>query len=530
MGKHMQWNLGASVNYATDPLTVTNPRTNEVVYKLVESQLTVDLMGAIALFDRLELGVALPITSQTSQDLDNAPVVPEGVSSTGLGNLRVVPKVSLLSSGGLAVGAALPIHLPTGGSQFRGGAFTVQPRLLGEWTSGGGLRLLANLGLNLRPKEQVRNLVVANELAYGVGAEVPFGKLSAGGTLVGAMGLGQGAQERPLELLATVRYRISDAFAAHLGGGPGLGNGYGTPGFRVFAGVAWVAPEGKAAPQPEPKPEPKPAPPKDSDGDGLTDDKDGCPNEAEDKDGFEDADGCPDTDNDKDGVADAGDACVSEPETQNGYQDSDGCPDEVPDTDGDGTKDDKDRCAKEPEDKDGFEDEDGCPDPDNDRDGVADAADKCPAEPETINGVKDDDGCPDKGKVKVLVEGEKIVILEKVFFANNKANILPKSFPLLQQVAQVLRANPQIELVRIEGHTDDKGDDGANLTLSKSRAEAVRERLISEGIAAERLEAVGFGEAKPVDTNKTAKGRENNRRVEFIVTKVKAKEVEVEQP
>ncbi|HEX8699421.1 MAG TPA: Ig-like domain-containing protein, partial [Myxococcaceae bacterium] len=531
LGSHMQWNLGASVNYATDPLTVIDPRTDTAVYKIVASQLTVDLMGAIALFDRLELGLALPITSQTAGDpVEGLPTFPEG-GGTGLGNLRVVPKVNLLSSDTLSLGAALPIHLPTG-SQFRGGAFSVQPRLLGEWGRSGGLRVLANLGLNVRPKEQLRGLVVGNELAYGIGAEVPFGKLSAGGTLVGAMGLGQDAEERPMELLATVRYRISGALAAHLGGGPGLGQGYGTPGFRVFAGVAWVAPGGKAQPepQPEPKPEPKPAPPPDTDGDGFTDDKDGCPNEAEDKDGFEDADGCPDTDNDRDGVADTGDACVSEPETQNGYQDADGCPDEVPDTDGDGLKDDKDRCAKEPEDKDGFEDEDGCPDPDNDKDGVTDAADKCPKEAEVINGVKDEDGCPDKGKVKVLVEGEKIVILEKVFFSNNKDTILPKSFPLLKQVAQVLRANGQIEQVRVEGHTDDKGDDGANLTLSKSRAEAVRERLVQEGIAAERLEAVGYGEAKPVDSNKTAKGRENNRRVEFIVTKVKSKEVEVDQP
>jgi uncharacterized protein (TIGR03382 family) len=533
LGKHRQWNLGASLNYATDPLTVTDPRTDTVVYKIVKSQLTVDLMGAIALFDRFELGLALPITSQSSEDApENAPVFPEGVSGTGLGNLRVVPKASLMSTDSLYLGAAMPIHLPTGGSAFRGGAFTVQPKLLGEWNSGSGLRLLANLGFNLRPKEQVRGLEVGNELAYGVGAEVPFGKLSAGGTLVGAMGLGQDAEERPMELLATVRYRISDALAAHLGGGPGLSQGYGTPGFRVFAGLAWVAPEGKSAPPPppEPKVEPKAAPPPDTDGDGLTNDKDACPNEAEDKDSFEDADGCPDLDNDKDGVTDTGDACVNEPETQNSYQDADGCPDEVPDTDGDGLKDNADKCVNEAEDKDSFEDEDGCPDPDNDRDGVADAADQCPKEPETINGVKDEDGCPDKGKVKVLVEGEKIVILEKVFFANNKATILPKSFPLLKQVALVLRANPQIELVRVEGHTDDKGDDGANLTLSKDRANSVRERLIAEGIAAERLEAVGYGEAKPVDTNKTAKGRENNRRVEFIVTKIKSKEVEVEQP
>ncbi|MDY7228677.1 Ig-like domain-containing protein [Hyalangium rubrum] len=535
VGQHLGWNVGASVNYATDPLTATDPRSDEV-YKLVSSQLTVDLLGAIALFDRFELGVGLPITSQSAgTPPPGLPFTGDDVSGTGVGNLRLVPKAHLFSSGGVHVGAALPLVLPTG-SDFRGGAFTVQPRVLGEWNSSGGLRVLANLGLNLRPKEQLRNLVVSNELAYGVGAEVPFSRqLAAGGMLVGAMGLGQeGSEESPLELLATVKYRISDALSAHLGGGRGLSSGYGSPGFRAFAGVTWVAPGGssQAAPKVEPKPEapPQPKAPVDTDGDGLPDDKDLCPQEAEDKDGFEDENGCPDPDNDKDGLLDAADACVNEPETKNGYEDADGCPDTVPDTDGDGLTDDKDRCPREPEDKDGFEDEDGCADPDNDRDGVADAADKCPNEPETINGVKDEDGCPDKGKVKVLVEGEKVVILEKVFFANSKATILPKSFPLLKQVAQVLRANPQIEKLRVEGHTDDKGDDGQNLTLSKSRAEAVRERLILEGIEADRLEAVGFGEARPIASNKTAKGREDNRRVEFSVTKIKAKEVEVEQP
>jgi len=85
-------------------------------------------------------------------------------------------------------------------------------------------------------------------------------------------------------------------------------------------------------------------------------------------------------------------------------------------------------------------------------------------------------------------------------------------------VAQVLRANPDIQKVRVEGHTDSQGKDAANLDLSQRRANSVRKRLIEkEGIAPERLEAVGYGETKPVDNNKTAKGRENNRRVEFTI-------------
>ncbi|MDC0713728.1 Ig-like domain-containing protein [Stigmatella sp. ncwal1] len=245
VGRHLGWNLGLSVSYAQDPLTVRDPISEETVYSLVESQLTVDVLGAIAFHERFEIGLALPITSQSA---DASPVFGEGVDATGIGDLRVVPKARVFSTGGLHLGAAVPIHLPTGGdSKFLGGGFSVQPRLLGEWRHGGGPRILANLGFNLRSEEQLRNLIVSNAFAYGLGAEVPFsvgkGQLSAGATLLGALPLGdKGSEARPLELLATLRFRFADAFLAHLGGGPGLSRGYGTPGFRAIAGLAYVAP------------------------------------------------------------------------------------------------------------------------------------------------------------------------------------------------------------------------------------------------------------------------------------------------
>jgi outer membrane protein OmpA-like peptidoglycan-associated protein len=308
-----------------------------------------------------------------------------------------------------------------------------------------------------------------------------------------------------------VQYRLSKGLAAHVGGGPGLSRGYGTPGFRVFAGLDWTQP-GERAPA-------APPPVADTDGDGLADDQDKCPQVAEDKDGFEDSDGCADENNDGDLLTDAHDKCPLQAETVNGFEDEDGCPDQKPavDTDKDGLLDDQDKCPAQPEDKDGFQDEDGCPETDNDKDGVPDWEDQCPAQPEVINGVKDEDGCPDEGKSKVRLENSRILILDKVYFATAKDVILPKSFDLLKQVASVLKANPQIELLRVEGHTDDQGQDAKNLNLSQRRSNNVRSFLIREGIAAERLEAVGYGETKPVDTNKTAAGRENNRRVEFVI-------------
>jgi outer membrane protein OmpA-like peptidoglycan-associated protein len=253
-----------------------------------------------------------------------------------------------------------------------------------------------------------------------------------------------------------------------------------------------------------------PLKPGDRDGDGIADNVDKCPDEPEDKDGFEDADGCPDPDNDKDGILDAKDKCPLEPEDKDGFQDEDGCPD--PDNDKDGFADANDKCPLEPEDKDGFEDEDGCPDPDNDKDGVLDTVDRCPNEP----GPADNNGCPKKYE-HIIVTQEKIELKQKIFFDTDKAIIQPRSFSLLDEIASVLRGRPTMT-VRIEGHTDARGSRPHNLKLSQARADSVRQHLLGLGIEPQRMEPRGYGPDQPIETNKTAGGRERNRRVEFIIT------------
>ncbi|MBU8898539.1 OmpA family protein [Corallococcus sp. M34] len=518
--EHLGWNVGASLNYASHPLNVLDPRKDAFTYRIVKSQLSLDLLGSVSLFGRVELGLSLPVSTTSSQPSGAvSPDFASGVGTTGVGDLRVVPKVALLSTdSGLHLGLALPFTLPTaGGSNFLGSdGPSFQPRVAAEWL-GESVRLLANVGVNLRKEAQLRNLHVGNEFAYGLGAEVPLTPaLTAAATVAGSLGFQEtDTEERPLEVLGALKYRFANGLAAHLGAGPGLTRGYGTPGFRVLAGLGWspAAPPARSAPA--------------------------CALGPEDYDGFQDDDGCLDPDDDGDGIPDTEDICPTEPETRNGYRDEDGCPDELPpeatastsapppmalppapvDSDGDGLVDSEDRCPNVPEDMDGFEDSDGCPEPDNDRDGIPDAQDKCPLEAETINGVADDDGCPDKGQSKVKLEGSRIVILDKVYFATNKDVILPRSYGLLSQVASVLKAHPELERVRVEGHTDSQGDDAKNLNLSQRRANNVRAHLLKTGIAPERLEAVGFGESKPVDTNATARGRENNRRVEFNIVK-----------
>lgn len=257
---------------------------------------------------------------------------------------------------------------------------------------------------------------------------------------------------------------------------------------------------------PEPPPPPAPG---DRDGDGILDDVDRCPDDPEDFDGFEDEDGCPeDQDSDGDGIPDSRDMCPLEPEDFDGYLDTDGCPE--PDNDLDGVPDVADNCALDPEDLDGFRDEDGCPDPDNDLDGVPDIEDRCPNEAGPAN----NEGCP-RVYEDVEVTSTHIRIRQTVHFQTGKAVIKPESYGILNTVATVLKDFPDIK-VEVQGHTDSVGNDNYNLRLSQQRADAVMEYLVGQGIDPRRMRAVGYGETRPIESNRTARGRAANRRVEFV--------------
>lgn len=118
---------------------------------------------------------------------------------------------------------------------------------------------------------------------------------------------------------------------------------------------------------------------------------------------------------------------------------------------------------------------------------------------------------------RVKVAEKKLELGERVYFDTAKTTIKPASFGLLDEIAQVLNQNPQVQKVVIEGHTDNRGGEAPNLKLSQGRANAVRNYLVKKGVAPDRLEAKGYGEARPIADNKTAKGRDENRRVEFVI-------------
>ena len=252
-------------------------------------------------------------------------------------------------------------------------------------------------------------------------------------------------------------------------------------------------------------------PESDNDQDNVHDAIDRCPNEPEDRDGFQDEDGCAETDNDQDKIADRFDKCPIEAEDKDGFEDYDGCPDL--DNDLDGVLDEQDKCIAVAEDKDGFEDGDGCPEADNDRDKIPDAIDKCPAVAETVNGIEDADGCPENGRELPPSPLERRTLLRGVTFQGSGAELAERAYVALDSLAERLRSAPGTYEIR--AYMDDAGKRRDLKHVSEAQAAGVRKYLISRGVSPQRLAARGMGSINPIASNHTAKGRAQNRRIEL---------------
>lgn len=259
----------------------------------------------------------------------------------------------------------------------------------------------------------------------------------------------------------------------------------------------------------------------DSDGDGIPDNKDECPETP----GLAEFNGCPDTDGD--GIKDSEDECpfVAGPAATNGCPDTDGdtvldkddeCPTVAgkvalkgcPDTDNDGIADKDDECPLVA----GLAKFNGCPDTDGD--GIADKDDKCP----TVAGIAELQGCP-RPPVPTVQEQEQLnAYARTILFETGRANIKAESAQVLQDIVDILNKYPEARF-SIDGHTDSVGSDSNNQILSNNRANSVMGYLVEKGIAESRLRAEGFGESKPIATNDTAVGRQQNRRVEINLIK-----------
>jgi outer membrane protein OmpA-like peptidoglycan-associated protein len=529
----------------------------------------------VGLFNLMVVGVQLPIAFAAGPNLTMPGIYNDtnggmtrggGADYQGIGNLMIHGKVRILRrerNGGLGLAALLQLELPTGAaSQFVGdGVFALWPSLALEWQPDRLVRLGMNVGsrimfgetptlpIDARFTPSAMSASLPTRVA-GTGTDVAYGpmltySLGAGirlgdspveltADLYGASifsGFGQ-AGGNSLEAMGGLKIFVDRNSYLVLAGGGGIPIGgmlqsdaRGTVGFVFEPSIGDRDGDGFRDDDDECVDEPEDfdmfgdedgCPEPDNDRDGILDVDDECPNVPEDRDGDEDENGCPEGnegDRDGDGILDNDDQCPDDPEDRDGFQDEDGCPD--PDNDQDRILDTDDLCPNNPEDRDGFQDQDGCPDPDNDQDRILDPQDTCPNDPETYNGTEDEDGCPDRGSV--VIEENSLVILDKIYFETDSAAIQERSFPIIEAVAATLVGNPQITLLEIQGHADERSADDYNIRLTSDRAAAVLEALVQRGVTRDRLRSGGYGERCPLDPRHTAEAWEQNRRVEFKI-------------
>lgn len=462
--------LGALLtgDYAHDPL-VFETNGGAELERVVQHQLTLKLDLSLSLYDRVIVFAGLePVVWTRGPSTSLARAVPRA-DGTGFGDVSLGARVRILGEADdfFGLGAQVAVMLPTssGSGAYRGeNTVAARPELIAELRPKFA-RISFNLGTLVRQQQRLLDTKVGSDLLYGVGVGVPVHRqVELIGELSGAFGYKDFARRTTTDVAWLLGGKLRTALGIFVAAsaGTGLTHGLGSPDARVVAQVGYLA-----------NPAHKAQAAGDRDHDGILDALDKCPDNAEDVDGFEDADGCPEIDNDHDGVLDAADACINEPE-----------------------------------DKDQFEDSDGCPDPDNDHDSVLDADDACPNE----KGEVAERGCP--RKIRFTEDGE-LIILDQIMFDTNQAVILPESFPILEAVRSTLDKRGDAANLRIEGHTDSVGQDAKNLKLSQDRAAAVRAWLVERGTREGRLLPFGCGEKHPIAPDTTAEGRAQNRRVVF---------------
>ncbi|MBI5482092.1 MAG: OmpA family protein [Deltaproteobacteria bacterium] len=544
--------VGLTLDYAHKPL-VLGYRDDQGFHEtaVVVRHLVVGHVDAALSFrDRVTVSLGLPVI------LDESGTASAGISPSGaaLGDLRlgVMGRLygrHLADRFAVSLGALLWAPTAAGSNHAGDEGVRVAPKLVLGGLLARQLLWSVTGAVQYRPKNSIGDLPAAagnsvgTELQLGAAlayADFPRRFVVGPEVVVSSVVTGGHAFEREftaVELLLGGHHRLRVPVQLGVAAGLGLQREPGSPDFRVVARVAWVPTERPAASPPPP--------PSDQDHDGIVDAEDACPNQPgpaskdpkkhgcprpadRDQDGIPDAEdlcpdehqgptpdptrrGCPARDRDKDGVFDHEDLCPDEPQGSTPDPQRRGCPDK--DTDGDGVPDSKDQCPTTPAGPKPDPTRVGCPAPDRDGDSVPDHEDACPDQPGAPHPDPMKNGCPSLVEVK----GSQLVIVKPVFFATARDVILKQSFPVLQAVADALKARPDIKRLSIEGHTDSRGKAAMNRDLSDRRARSVMRWLIQNGIAAERLTAKGFGPDRPIADNKTEKGRAQNRRVEFLI-------------
>jgi outer membrane protein OmpA-like peptidoglycan-associated protein len=549
-GTHAPWYsstrwvaAGLSLDYAHNALLGGNYDPNGTFHQtaaIVEHMLVghVDVAGSF--LDRVQLSATLPVTLM-ERGTEAFGLKPIGGAAVGDPRFGVFVRLW-----GQAEKSPVSIHLggfiwaPIGADKYHAGDPTVRgiPEIaLGglikrhvRWWWQGGILIRPQVSLGFGPgSTAVSQFQTAASLhwtdldkRYSVGPELSWG--------VDLLGPNAGKRRaNDVGLLVGASYNIVRQVQIGLAIGAGLLTQVGDPDVRVIARLAY------APIREEKKKPPKPA---DSDGDGVADDFDNCPHQS----GSPGAKGCPDED--KDGIPDAQDACPNQPPGTHPDPNAKGCP--VKDADNDGIPDAEDACPNLPPGATPDPKLKGCPVKDADNDGIPDAEDACPNLPpgahpdpkrpgcamadQDNDGVPDaEDACPDQagqtnpsdpkqlGCPKIELTQGSVTELRSVHFRTNEAVLLPESFPILDAVAKYMLEHKEVDEVEIAGHADDTGTHEWNLRLSRHRAQACVDYLASKGVRKGRLRAVGYGDTKPLSTDRSDEQRARNRRVEVRV-------------
>ena len=535
--------IGVLADYSSDQVVFYNFDGSKRG-ALVSSQFYLHAGASLTLVDRIRIGVSAPFALyQNGQSTDYlVGPTPSGTTfhpptQASTGDIRVGADLRLVGEYKdpftLAVGAQ--VHLPSGDTnQYTGdGSASVTPRIMVAGQLG-PVAYAGRFGYEVSGRRDTfAGMQLGDQLVWGasVGIWAFDHHLILGPEMFGqTLATKPRTNNSPTELLFGA-HLVEGDFRFGLGAGGGLGEAYSSPGFRLLGGIEWTP----AIPEPKPSDrdgdgiidtedacpdvpglktdDPKtngcPAPaPADRDGDGVLDKDDACPDVAGVKTDDPKTNGCP-ADKDGDGIYDKDDACPDVPGVKTDDPKTNGCP---PDKDGDGIADKDDACPDVAGVKTDDPKTNGCP-PDRDGDGIADKDDACPDQP----GVQDPDpkknGCP----ALAHIENGMIKISEQVQFKTGSAQILAASDELMNAVYGILKDHPEIKLVHIEGHTDNKGSAAGNKTLSDKRAKAVMNWLAMKGIEKSRMDAKGYGQERPIDSNSTEEGRQKNRRVEFHI-------------
>ncbi len=551
---HKQLSFGLMFDYqrnAYDVYTTDGAGKLLQTSHLIGSQYRSELQAAMGLLDRFQIGMSLPITFWLDgDDVSSATGLATGsrYSTAGLGDLRIEGKGQLKTVGEddqFVLAGLVGMTAPTGKSDsYLGnrGPATARAKVLASLQLG-RFRVGGQFGFLVRETTTTLGVPVGSQMLYGGAGSVQLLKgFEALVEVAGRSGLADFAErwwdENPFEVDFALRAYPIGMVGITAGGGMGLGKGIGAPRGRLFLGAVFTPDfrdadhdgvydtEDRCPDQAEDRdgfrdkdgcPEP------DNDSDGSPDISDRCPNDAEDLDQFEDADGCPELDNDKDGIPDLNDPCPNAAEDRLGKRPKDGCPSTAEDTDGDGVNDAVDKCPDEPEDRDIFEDEDGCPDPDNDGDGIPDSFDTCPSEAEDADSFEDEDGCPepDNDKDGFLDASDKCpdkaetlngtqdddgcpdAGAEIVKLGDDAIEVIERLHFVTRRGKSELKesAANAIGLVALvlKGHPEIKKlrievrADGVSKQETQWRADLIRDVLVLKGIDTKRLVAAGAG-------------------------------------